>query len=282
MAADGHADTASGGTKTPVVRLKGFGPKTPPEPAPATAKSSEQVTKETAPPSSNPAPKPVTPPTPNYSVVRLKGFGPKTPPEPAPSPQAEVAQPSVSASTAVSASAVNVPPVEPLVKPSAEAQPRVEVPPAGGQPPAGEKQAAPSVGSNPVVRLKGFSSQRPAEAPAADPPVDRSPGDRSQDTPTWRNDAPTADFSRSTPPGNAAGFRPASEARFSSPDFASSSSPSASSASSAPNSSASARYEPDTNIDRMTKRRWWKDTLYNKSGRRAAEAQALNQGQPQV
>jgi hypothetical protein len=32
----------------------------------------------------------------------------------------------------------------------------------------------------------------------------------------------------------------------------------------------------------MTKRRWWKDTLYNKSGRRAAEAQALNQGQPQV
>jgi hypothetical protein len=45
---------------------------------------------------------------------------------------------------------------------------------------------------------------------------------------------------------------------------------------------ASAKYRSDPDPVNVTRRRWWKDTLYTKSGRRDADMQKQNQGQAPV
>jgi hypothetical protein len=266
MSADGHSEPANGGTKTPVVRLKGFGPKTAAAPATEAGEPAAKGVEASAVQAS--APHPVPPPTPNFSAVRLKGFGPKTPPEAPPPVTAPASGPPPLADAAQHVE--QAPADAPQPAPGTSAANPTSVEPSTPLPPAAEKPASvtgnnPVIGNNPGVRLRGFSSQRPTETDQPDAlsssKAPSSGGYVAQTSPQPSSTGAAA-FSRPSSPETISNYRPASEAT--------------------PSGAAPARYRPDPDVDRMTKRRWWKDRLYTNSGRRAADAQNLNQEQPQI
>jgi len=286
MPADGNAGAGSGGTHQPEVRLRGFGPKKPPDAPPSDAAQPSQSQGET-PPASPAAPgapptEHASSPAPNYGAVRLKGFEAKRDPAPAPPPVT---------STGESASADVAQPA------ASESRQPVEVPRAPAPPPATNFD---------VVRLHGFAPKTQAAPPATyhdvtvSAPTGSAPADGSSPNAAEPPSAPPQDFApagRASPSQPSATLNdaarpasfslspaasPATDTERSTPVFQPSPGANAGPAETKLTNNVPKRYRPDTDPERMARRRWWKDALYTKSGRRAEDAQKYGVGQVQA
>lgn len=209
-----------------------------------------------------------------FNAVRLKGFEAKKAAEPAPS-----ASPAPASPPAVSPPAPNPPAAAPAAPPEI----RVKIRPAS-PPPPDPPLASPPQQPAPSRPVEPPAAALPAEAPVSfnasstAPPVESTQPPVETPAPANRPEARQENSSApaSIPPkispseGNAVRGHFASQNTAAAPTSSSSASPAAT-------AGPPRQYRPDPDPERVTRRQWWKENLYTKSGRRAEDAQRQGQ-----